>query len=576
MDSGVGSDVLAFAQQQVAELDLVYRSEILAQSNGSTASGRRTRTTTAEDSSSSTPAFTSTSTTATTTTPASVSPSPYYPPLARSKSSSATNLPALNPLANITTTSNDYGSSAPPPTGKVGESSLSLALDDLLAALGDTINELQDEEEKNDARRASVAPPLAASAEIAQFSVGYLLQSRIATYSGFLNKLSISRTTGARIWKRRFLILHSDARVFLFRSSNPTELPLTFLPLFSASGSLFPPTPEGGGGYILDLYGQGIAPDGTQAERVWSLQCPDEHTMNAWLDSAHAAVHEGRFAAKRPSVASASSNSGSYNTTNLAYPASNGVLRVAPPMPVPIPSNPANNQGAYFPHKFPPSIQTGGVGVYAPTATSTTTTPASPLSSSFGNPATSPASSYGATAAFTRRPSTATSGSQASRRPSSAAFGLDHYGSSPPVVPAAVLSLPSPAPSASSASEKQLERERLQRMQYEAYLVQMARAQQEAQLAYEREQRAQAGRSTTGGDTSPMPSTLRTGTPTTTTAPAMAMAREPSVPAEKAQGAGPGPMAEKPRGRGEGEKKKARSKSTKRMQIVDVDMSMFT
>ncbi|KAJ3106177.1 hypothetical protein HDU96_008303 [Phlyctochytrium bullatum] len=621
MDSGVGSDVLAFAHQQLNEAEQVYRSEILGNNNGN---GKRTRTTTASSSTTTATDDVPASTTAATppspaaTVISSSAASSSAPHLARTKSSSTTNLPGLNSI-------NANDASPAVTNGKIGQSGLSMALDDLLAALGDTINELQDEEEENDLKRQStLSPPLPSGVDISQFTVAYLLQNGSSTFSGFLNKLSISRATGSRIWKRRFLVLSTDARLFLFRSSDPIELPLTFLPLISATGGLCQPTPEGGGGWVLELRGEGLGSDGTPVERVWSLQCPDEGTMTAWLDQLQSSIHSTRYGAKRPSVASASSASGSF-TGNLAYPGTNGVLRVAPPVPVPIPSNPsAAAAAAYFPQKFPPAIQTAAGGIPFAGAGGMAT-PSSPLSTSFNAagafPSSPSSSNFGGN--LGRRPSTATSASamssQASRRPSSAAFGLDHYAYASSAALAATTGLPSPALSASSAAsgEKHLERERLQRMQYEAYLMQMARAQQEAQQAYDREQReraalaaasvaAVAGAPAMGGGLpmgrdpshhSPLPgspsvapgstagsvtSLGSTRTNAKDLVQHLGLAEPQSVPTAAAApvGAGPGPLSsDKSRGRGDnrsinGDRKKAaRSKSTRR--FADVDMSMF-
>ncbi|KAJ3214627.1 hypothetical protein HDU67_001435 [Dinochytrium kinnereticum] len=505
------------------------------------------------------------------------------PPVHSTRSSHTNSIENTSPSTTTAATdasSSNSNSATPAPSAVANKkpSGLSVALDDLLSALGDTINELQDgktptsptspgikgvEMGRSLSRGAGIGDGegMVMTGDMMQFTVGSLLQSSTA-YSGYLCKLSISRQTGARIWKRRFFILQDTAKLFLFRSHDIGELPLTFLPLVSASGSLTPINADGTNAWILDVRGEGAGTDGGMVERAWSLQCTDEATMVDWLDHIVPVIHQSRFPHKRPSVASANSvgGGGQGNVINI-QPGS--VLRVAMPMPVPIPSasssmsassTPSGSYGYQsYPHPHshhqPHAIQTGGTGSFNINP--------SPVSGTFPSPSNS--ITYNSTNLPGRRPSaTPTSVSPSylsTRRPSSNAYGLEHY-SQPTMAavaaannaaaasasnPAALTAMAvaaaagsntsstpssSPIPALNGApSEKQLERERQQRMQYEQYLIQQAKAQQEAQAAYDRQQQHQQQKQQQSSTPPPPPPY----TPNEGSAsPGLQMAREPS------------------------------------------------
>ncbi|KAJ3109056.1 hypothetical protein HDU97_009174 [Phlyctochytrium planicorne] len=184
------------------------------------------------------------------------------------------------------------------------ESSAAKSLDELMGALKDTIFELEMQEARSPVPRSPVPQSFVRRPSLPEVISGprmtedtYSVESLLAlptAYYGYLHKLSLSKATGQRLWKPRFFILH-DSNLYLFRSEKSNELPMTFLPLSSASGCVAE-DPENlphhnqtsTSGYrpdwIIDVRGSGYSPDGSIVERSWALYSHDESVMSAWLD----------------------------------------------------------------------------------------------------------------------------------------------------------------------------------------------------------------------------------------------------------------------------------------------------
>ncbi|KAJ3174823.1 hypothetical protein HK101_010822, partial [Irineochytrium annulatum] len=433
-----------------------------------------------------------------------------------------------------------------------GGAGLAVVLDDLMAELGDTIESFQrdsvqngsDHRASNSNSNASVSdapdqsspmfaapttalptPPrhdtddVVLEADDYQFTVAFL-SAQPNSYHGFLSKLSISRQTSHRMWKRRFFIL-TNAKLFLFRSSDPAELPLTFLPITTVTGG--PTTahsqPEPNGQppqtlWILDVRGSGAGPEGTTVERSWTLQCTDEPAMNMWLDELssslsqqmrHVHQHQQQRAAQQPSSSYPSPSSpaatvrqrrpSEYTDISSLYSPFIPTTPTMAPMPIPTMSSSASS-----PHHrgVPPPISTSFPGSHTP--------PQQP-----SQPFASPSSSSMAASSNPnfRRPSTATSvlshhshssaggngGIPMARRSSSNnanGFGGSLTGSLPSyavAMPDSPTTPNSAAAAGGGGTVAMTERQLTQRQQYESYMVQLAKQQAEAQAAYEQKEK---------------------------------------------------------------------------------------
>ncbi|KAJ3194361.1 hypothetical protein HK101_002929, partial [Irineochytrium annulatum] len=434
-----------------------------------------------------------------------------------------------------------------------GGTGLALVLDDLMAELGGTIESFQRDSvqsgsdhraSNNSSSNASVSdrpdgtpypaptvplplPPhhsptagrysnddLMIEADAYQFTVAFLL-TQPDSFHGYLSKLSISRETPLWVWRRRFFVL-TNARLFLFRSSDLAELPLTFLPITTATGG--PTTPQSHHEtdgqppetlWILDVRGSGTGPNGTVVERTWKLQCADEPTLNTWLDALSSTlgqqmrhVHQHQQLQHPTAHASPKSPAGAsgiyrrpsgYTDVSSFYSPFTPITPSSPtmpamPMPMPSPaSTPQHQRGVPPPPpistSFPVSQSPPHHHHASPSFNASHHLPSSNVASALSHTSHNPhASSPGGHG----NPG----GLPMARRSSSTNASNGLTGSLSGSLPSyAVAAGPeSPMTPSSAMSERQA----TQRQQYESYMIQLARQQAEAQAVFDQKGRERA------------------------------------------------------------------------------------
>ncbi|KAJ1557382.1 hypothetical protein HK405_000075, partial [Cladochytrium tenue] len=94
----------------------------------------------------------------------------------------------------------------------------------------------------------------------------------------------------AFVWRRRYFML-VNLNLYLFKSSDATELPTTFLPIRAYFQGPTAELPESNH-LVVHVRGDGTDPDGSGVvvERIWTLLAPDDAAVTAWLDGLRAAV----------------------------------------------------------------------------------------------------------------------------------------------------------------------------------------------------------------------------------------------------------------------------------------------
>ncbi|KAJ3330256.1 hypothetical protein HDU76_006080 [Blyttiomyces sp. JEL0837] len=156
-----------------------------------------------------------------------------------------------------------------------------------------------------------------------EYTVGSLAR-RAGSHCGYLGKLATSKSNPNNTqWKKRYFVLTDDGRLFLFPTNDPAELPQTFLPLTHVSCRR--DDSGTGGGWIIDVRGEGANPDGTIVERQWALLCNDDLQAHAWITNltASAKQRQTQVTSRPGSMGSVASGGASFMS-----PSSN-------PMPIP-------------------------------------------------------------------------------------------------------------------------------------------------------------------------------------------------------------------------------------------------
>ncbi|KAJ3201261.1 hypothetical protein HDU67_001448, partial [Dinochytrium kinnereticum] len=98
-----------------------------------------------------------------------------------------------------------------------------------------------------------------------------------ALMSGYLHKLSLSRTQNQPKWKRRFFILHPTHGLLLHRTSTPTDRPLSRIHLTATSDTMVS-FDDATRTSILE-----VRTDEADGPRIWRLRAESEEVAMSWL-----------------------------------------------------------------------------------------------------------------------------------------------------------------------------------------------------------------------------------------------------------------------------------------------------
>ncbi|KAJ3074300.1 hypothetical protein HDU98_011564 [Podochytrium sp. JEL0797] len=117
--------------------------------------------------------------------------------------------------------------------------------------------------------------------------------------SGALSKL-FQDEGDSRSWKDVFVVLAQDATLFVFKSNEPHNTPITTMSIKSCNGIY----DQFFGSWMLQVAGDLMGPDGVPVYKEWTFKCIDQPDMKMWVDAFNriARVGANREAATRAGV----------------------------------------------------------------------------------------------------------------------------------------------------------------------------------------------------------------------------------------------------------------------------------